>query len=84
MLIKLSTSSCLAITMQDAVTIYHNIKTDNSSLGRVEQLRYLETTLMNQNSIQEEIREQIEVRECLLSFGSESFVFQFAIQQFKD
>jgi len=39
---------------------------------------------MNQNSIQEEIREQIEVRECLLSFGSESFAFQFAIQQFKE
>ena len=27
---------------------------------------------------------QIEVRECLLSFGAESFVFQFAIQKFKD
>jgi len=25
-----------------------------------------------------------EVRECLLSFGAESFVFQFAIQKFKD
>jgi hypothetical protein len=28
--------------------------------------------------------EQIEVRECLLSFGAESFVFQFAIQKVKD
>ena len=28
--------------------------------------------------------EQIEVRECLLLFGAESFVFQFAIQKFKD
>jgi len=28
--------------------------------------------------------EQIEVRECLLSFGAESFVFLFAIQKFKD
>jgi len=26
----------------------------------------------------------IEVRECLLSFGAESFVFQFAIQKYKD
>jgi len=26
----------------------------------------------------------IEVRECLLSFGAESFVFQVAIQKFKD
>jgi len=28
--------------------------------------------------------EQIEVRKCLLSFGAESFVFQVAIQKFKD
>jgi hypothetical protein len=28
--------------------------------------------------------EQTEVRECLLSFSAESFVFQFAIQKFKD
>jgi len=26
----------------------------------------------------------IEVRECFLLFGAESFVFQFAIQKFKD
>jgi hypothetical protein len=28
--------------------------------------------------------EQIEVRQCLLSFGAETFVFQFAIQKYKD
>jgi hypothetical protein len=28
--------------------------------------------------------EQIEAREYLLSFGAEYFVFQFAIQKFKD
>jgi hypothetical protein len=28
--------------------------------------------------------EQIEVRECLLLFGAESFVFQVAIQKLKD
>jgi hypothetical protein len=27
--------------------------------------------------------EQIEVRQCLLSFGAEYFVFQFAIQKYK-
>jgi len=36
-----------------------------------------------QNSIQEKY-ERIEVRECLLSFGAESFVFHFAIQKCKD
>jgi hypothetical protein len=45
---------------------------------------YLGTTLMNQNSFKEEIKEQIEVGECLLQFGAESFVFQFAIQKYKD
>ena len=29
-------------------------------------------------------QEEIEVRECLLSFGAESFVFQVAIQKLKD
>jgi hypothetical protein len=45
----------------------------------MEQFKYLAVTLMNKNSIQ-----QIEVRECLLSFGAESFVFQFATQIYKD
>jgi len=54
----------------------HNIKIDNSSFERVEQLKCLGTTVVNQNSIQEEIK----IRECLLSFVAESFVFQSAIQ----
>jgi len=61
----------------------HNIKTDNISFVRVEEFKYLGTTLTIQNSILEEIKEEIEDRECLLSFGSESFAFQFAIQKFK-
>jgi len=34
----------------------HSIKTDNSSFERVEEFKYLGTTLINQNSIQEEIK----------------------------
>jgi hypothetical protein len=37
----------------------HNIKTDNSSFERVEYFKYLETTLMNQNCIQEEIKSRL-------------------------
>jgi hypothetical protein len=60
----------------------HSIKIDNISFERVEDFKYLGTTLTNQNSIQEE--EQIEVREYLLSFGAESFVFQFAIRKLEE
>ena len=42
----------------------HNIKIDDSSFERVEQLKCLGTTVVNQNSILEEIK----IRECLLSF----------------
>jgi hypothetical protein len=60
----------------------HNIKIDNSSFERVEEFKYLRTNLTNKNSIQEEIKSRSKrraVRECLLSFGAETFVFQFAI-----
>ena len=60
------------------------MKIDNSSIERVEEFKYLGTTLTNKNSIQEQIKEQIEVKECLLLFGTESFVFQFAIQKIED
>ena len=34
----------------------HSIQTDNISFERLEEIQYLETTLTNQNSIQEEIK----------------------------
>jgi len=37
----------------------HNINNDNSSFERVEELRYLGTTLTDQNSIQEEIKNKL-------------------------
>jgi len=37
----------------------HNIKNNNSYSERVEQFKYLETTLTNQNSIQEEIQSRL-------------------------
>jgi len=37
----------------------HNVKIDNSSFERVEEFKYLGTTLTNQNSIQEEIKRRL-------------------------
>ena len=37
----------------------HSVKTDNSSFERVEQFKYLVTTLTNQNSTPEEIKRRL-------------------------
>ena len=39
----------------------HSMKTDNSSIERVEEFKYFETTLTNKNSIQEEIKSRLKV-----------------------
>jgi hypothetical protein len=39
----------------------HNIKTDCSSFERVEEFKYLGTTLTHQNSIQEEIKSRLKL-----------------------
>src|SRR5215469_2244687 len=39
----------------------HSMKTDNSSIERVDEFKYLETTLTNQNSIQEEIKSRLKL-----------------------
>ena len=39
----------------------HSMKTDNCSIERVEEFRYLGTTLTNKNSIQEEIKSRLKL-----------------------
>jgi hypothetical protein len=46
--------SCLKASMQERKN--HNIKMGNNSFARMEQFRYLETTLTDQKSIHEEIK----------------------------
>ena len=62
MLIKLST--WLRSTSRDRnAGRGHSVKIENSSIERVEEFKYLGTTLTNQNSIQEEIK-------CRLKLGN--------------
>ena len=39
----------------------HSVKTDNSSVERVEEFKYLGTTITDQNSIQEEIKSRLKL-----------------------
>ena len=62
------------------------MKMDNSSIERVEEFKYLRTTLTNQNSIQEEIKRRLKLgNACYYSVQNLlSSSLQFAIQNFKD
>jgi hypothetical protein len=40
----------------------HSVKTDNNSIERVEEFKYLGMTLTDQNSIQEEIKSRLKLR----------------------
>ena len=63
----------------------HSVRIDNSTIERVEEFKYLGTTLTHQNSIPEEIKSRLRSRNpCLLSFGAEPFVFHVVIQKCKD
>jgi len=62
----------------------HSVRSDNCTFERVEEFKYLGTTLTHQNSIPAEIKSRLRFRNCLLLFGVESFVFQVVIQKFKD
>ena len=52
-------TKCMAMSRDTTAGRSHNIKIDNKSFERVEQLKYLETTLTVQNSIQEEIKNRL-------------------------
>jgi len=55
MLIKLSSWSCLEIRMQGEFSV----RIDNSTFERVEEFKYLGTTLTNKNSIAEKTRSRL-------------------------
>ena len=55
MLIKLSTQSCLEIRIPDKFSV----RIDNSTFERVEEFKYLGSTLTNPNSIAEQIKSKL-------------------------
>ena len=61
----------------------HSMKMDNSSIERVEDLKYLGRTQTNQNSIQEEIKSRMKLGNACYYSVQNLFVFQFATQNFK-
>ena len=60
----------------------HDIMIDNSFFEGVEKFRYLGTALTDQNSIRK--KQRADLNQGMLSFGAEYFVFQFAIQIYKE
>jgi hypothetical protein len=61
----------------------HNIKFDNSSFEGVEEFKYLEKPLINQNSVHEEIKNGLKSGNAWYN-SVQSFVFYFAIRKYKD
>ena len=51
----------MAVSREHTAGLSHTMKVDNSSIERVEEFKYLGTTLTNQNSIQEEIKSRLKL-----------------------
>jgi predicted transcriptional regulator len=62
----------------------HSVRIDNSTFERVEEFKYLGTALTNQNSIAEKIKSRLTSENACYHSVQNFFVFQAAIQKFKD
>jgi hypothetical protein len=62
----------------------HGIKIDNSSFESVEEFKYLETILTNQNSIQEEIKSRLKSENVCYHSLQNLLSSSLLIQKFKD
>ena len=49
------------MSREQTAGLSHTMKVDNSSIERVEEFKYLGTTVTNQNSIQEEIKSRLKL-----------------------
>ena len=62
----------------------HCVRIDNSSIERVEEFKYLETTLTNQNSIREEIKGRLKLGNACYYSVQNLLSSRFAVQKFKN
>ena len=53
--------TCVVAKVLQTTGLSHTMKVDNSSIERVEEIKYLRTTLTNQNSIQKEIKSRLKL-----------------------
>ena len=61
-------TKCMVMSREQTAGLSLTVKGDNSSTERVEEFKYLGTTLTNQNSIQEEIKRRLKLgNACYLS-----------------
>ena len=51
----------MVMSREQTAGLSHTMKFDNSSIERVEEFKYLGTTLTNQNSIEEEIKSRLKL-----------------------
>ena len=51
----------MVMSQEQTARLSHSMKVDNRSIERVEEFKYLGTTLTNQNSIQEEIKSRLKL-----------------------
>ena len=51
----------MVMSREQTAVLSHTMKVDNSSIERVEEFKYLGTTLTNQNYIQEEIESRLKL-----------------------
>ena len=51
----------MVMSREQTAGLSHTMKADNSSIERVEEFKYLGTTITNQNSIQEEIKSRLKL-----------------------
>jgi len=52
-------TKCMVMTPDQNAGRIHSVRTDNSTFEMVEEFKYLGTTLINQNSIPEEIKSRL-------------------------